>query len=171
MPPVADCGGTAGEVRRREQRPALRGYQRLHRVRENRLHLGLIATQGCHNRCDFCYLATGDTRIKYQMRPPEQVASEFAATGAPYGVFIDNNLGSRPDYLRRLCRALRPLEKIWSAAVSLDVTDDPTVAVNVVLPERLHANLRMLRGRRALAIKRCLLFEPHVILSSVPTRA
>jgi hypothetical protein len=29
----------------------------------------------------------------------------------------------------------------------------------------------MLRGRRALAIKRCLLFEPHVILSSVPYRA
>jgi hypothetical protein len=51
------------------------------------------------------------------------------------------------------------------------LTDDPSVAVNVVLPERLHANLRMLRGRRALAIKRCLLFEPHVILSSVPYRA
>jgi nucleotide-binding universal stress UspA family protein len=51
------------------------------------------------------------------------------------------------------------------------LTGDPSVAVNVVLPERLHANLRMLRGRRALAIKRCLLFEPHVILSSVPYRA
>jgi hypothetical protein len=48
------------------------------------------------------------------------------------------------------------------------LTDDPTVTVNVVLPERLHSNMRMLRGRRALAIKRCLLFEPHVILSSVP---
>jgi hypothetical protein len=42
--------------------------------------------------------------------------------------------------------------------------------VNVVLPERLHDNLPRLRGRRALAIKRCLLFEPHVILSSVPYR-
>ncbi|MGH3050144.1 MAG: hypothetical protein ACRDLK_08300, partial [Gaiellaceae bacterium] len=40
--------------------------------------------------------------------------------------------------------------------------------VNIVLPERLHANLPWLRGRRALAIKRLLLFEPHVILSSVP---
>ena len=38
--------------------------------------------------------------------------------GQPYAVFIDNNLGSRPEYLRRLCRALRPLEKIWSAAVT-----------------------------------------------------
>lgn len=47
-------------------------------------------------------------------------------------------------------------------------TDDPGSTVNVVLPERLDLNLRWLRGRRALAIKRCLLFEPHVILSSVP---
>jgi hypothetical protein len=39
------------------------------------------------------------------------------------------------------------------------------------LPERLHENMRLLRGRRALTIKRCLLFEPHVILSSVPSRA
>jgi hypothetical protein len=51
------------------------------------------------------------------------------------------------------------------------LTDDPTAAVNVILPERLRDNLPRLRGRRAIAVKRCLLFEPHVILSSVPTRA
>jgi hypothetical protein len=50
------------------------------------------------------------------------------------------------------------------------LTADETAAVNVVLPERLHANLPRLRGRRAIAVKRCLLFEPHVILSSVPTQ-
>jgi radical SAM superfamily enzyme YgiQ (UPF0313 family) len=93
----------------------------------------LIATQGCHNRCDFCYLATGDTRIKYQMRPPEQVAAEFAATGAPYGVFVDNNLGSNRRYLRALCAALAPLNKIWSAAITLDVTDDPTLIRDMAL--------------------------------------
>jgi radical SAM superfamily enzyme YgiQ (UPF0313 family) len=87
----------------------------------------LIATRGCHNRCDFCYLATDGLRMPYQVRDPDQVAAEFAATGQPYGVFVDNNLGSRPEYLRRLCRALRPLDKIWSAAVSIDVTDDPSL--------------------------------------------
>jgi hypothetical protein len=51
------------------------------------------------------------------------------------------------------------------------LTADPEAAVNVILPERLRENLPRLRGRRALAVKRCLLFEPHVILSSVPTRA
>jgi hypothetical protein len=48
------------------------------------------------------------------------------------------------------------------------LTADEGSVVNVILPERLHANLPRLRGRRAIAVKRCLLFEPHVILSSVP---
>ena len=65
--------------------------------------------------------------MPYRMRRPEQVAEEFAATGEPYGVFIDNNLGSNRPYLHALCSSLRPLKKIWSAAVSIDVTDDPSL--------------------------------------------
>ncbi|MFO1096432.1 MAG: radical SAM protein [Planctomycetaceae bacterium] len=84
----------------------------------------LIATRGCHNRCGFCYLATEGLHMPYLVRDVEQIAAEFAADDQPYGVFVDNNLGSRPEYLKQLCRALRPLEKIWSAAVSIDVTDD-----------------------------------------------
>jgi len=61
------------------------------------------------------------------MRDPSQIAAEFEADDQPYGVFIDNNLGSNQPYLRDLCRALRPLDKIWSAAVSIDVTDDPSL--------------------------------------------
>jgi len=48
-------------------------------------------------------------------------------------VFIDNNLGSRKEYLRRLCRALQPLEIIWSAAVTIDVTDDPSLVREMAL--------------------------------------
>ncbi|MEP7351913.1 MAG: radical SAM protein [Acidobacteriota bacterium] len=87
----------------------------------------LIATRGCHNRCGFCYLATDGLRMPYRMRDPAQVAAEFEADGQPYAVFVDNNLGSRRDYLFQLCAALRPLEKIWSAAVTIDVTDDPSL--------------------------------------------
>src|SRR5262249_32705092 len=87
----------------------------------------LIATRGCHNRCGFCYLSTDDWRMPYRVRPPQDVAAEFLADGQPYAVFVDNNLGSRRDYLHDLCRALRPLNRIWSAAVSIDVTDDPTL--------------------------------------------
>jgi len=94
----------------------------------------LIATRGCHNRCGFCYLATDGLRMPYRMRDPGQVAAEFIADEQPYAVFIDNNLGSRKDYLHELCRALRPLNKIWSAAVSIDVTDDPKLIRNMALP-------------------------------------
>jgi radical SAM superfamily enzyme YgiQ (UPF0313 family) len=87
----------------------------------------LIATRGCHNRCGFCYLATDGLRMPYRMREPGQISAEFAADDQPYAVFVDNNLGSRPDYLRDLCGALRPLRKIWSAAVTIDVTDDPSL--------------------------------------------
>ncbi|HEY2381850.1 MAG TPA: radical SAM protein [Terriglobia bacterium] len=87
----------------------------------------LIATRGCHNRCGFCYLATDGLRMPYRMRDVGQVAAEFEADSQPYAVFIDNNLGSNRAYLAQLCDALRPLQKIWSAAVSIDVTDDPAL--------------------------------------------
>lgn len=93
----------------------------------------LIATRGCHSRCGFCYLATDGLHIPYMMRDKEQVVDEFAEDDEPYAVFTDNNLGSRPEYLRELSRAIAPLEKIWSAAVSIDVTDDPTVIREMAL--------------------------------------
>ncbi len=93
----------------------------------------LIATRGCHNRCGFCYLSTAGLHVPYHMRDPEQMVEEFRADGQPYAVFVDNNLGSRPEYLRALCRALRPLERIWSAAVSIDVTDDHSVIREMAL--------------------------------------
>lgn len=93
----------------------------------------LIATRGCHNRCGFCYLSTRGLRMPYHMRDVEQIVREFEDGGEPYAVFVDNNLGSRPDYLRSLCRALRPLGRIWSAAVTLDVTDDPSLIREMAL--------------------------------------
>jgi radical SAM superfamily enzyme YgiQ (UPF0313 family) len=93
----------------------------------------LIATRGCHNRCGFCYLATDGLRMPYQVADVDRVVAQLARSGEPYGVFIDNNLGSRPDYLRALCRGLAPAKKIWSAAVSIDVADDPTLVREMAL--------------------------------------
>jgi radical SAM superfamily enzyme YgiQ (UPF0313 family) len=93
----------------------------------------LIATRGCHNRCGFCYLSTEGLHMPYLMRDVEQIAAEFEADGQPNGVFTDNNLGSKPEYLRQLCRALRPVKKIWSAAVTIDVTDDPSLVREMAL--------------------------------------
>jgi hypothetical protein len=50
-----------------------------------------------------------------------------------------------------------------------ELTADPDLVVNVVLPEVVVRGwARVLHNQRALYIKRRLLFEPHVILSSVP---
>src|SRR3954468_4768097 len=93
----------------------------------------VIATRGCHNRCGFCYLSTDGLHMPYRLREVQQVTDEIAADGQPYVVFIDNNLGSRPTYLRTLCEALKPLEIIWSAAVTIDVTDDPSLVREMAL--------------------------------------
>lgn len=93
----------------------------------------LIATRGCHNRCGFCYLSTEGLQMPYRVRAAEDIRRQFADDRQPYAVFIDNNLGSRREYLRELCRALVPLEKIWSAAVTLDVTDDPSLVREMAL--------------------------------------
>jgi radical SAM superfamily enzyme YgiQ (UPF0313 family) len=93
----------------------------------------LIATRGCHSRCGFCYLSTKGLHMPYQMRDPAQIVEEWIADDQPYAVFTDNNLGSKPEYLRQLCRALRPLDRIWSAAVSIDVADDPATVREMAL--------------------------------------
>jgi hypothetical protein len=50
-----------------------------------------------------------------------------------------------------------------------ELTADPDTVVNVVMPEIVVRGWsRLLHNQRALYVKRLLLFEPHVILSSVP---
>ena len=93
----------------------------------------VIATRGCHNRCDFCFLAVDGLDMPYQTRDVHQVIDDILVERQPYTVFIDNNLGSNRHFLRRLCAALRPLGIIWSAATSLDVTDNPTLVREMAL--------------------------------------
>lgn len=65
--------------------------------------------------------------MPYQVRRAKVVTAEIQATGEPYAVFIDNNLGSKPEYMRELCRELAKINIIWSAAVSVDTADDPNL--------------------------------------------
>ncbi len=71
--------------------------------------------------------------MPYRMKDPTQVVEEFLRDGQPYAVFTDNNLGSNKNYLRALCRALAPIERIWSAAITIDVTDDPSLVREMAL--------------------------------------
>src|SRR5204863_7436383 len=52
-----------------------------------------------------------------------------------------------------------------------EITADPDTVAVVIMPELIfHGPSRLLHNQRALYIKRLLLFEPRVILASVPYR-
>jgi radical SAM superfamily enzyme YgiQ (UPF0313 family) len=93
----------------------------------------LIATRGCRNRCAFCYLSSDGLHVPARVRSVDALRDEIESSGQPYAVFLDNNLGARRDYLYALCRALRPSNVIWSAAVTLDVTDEPRLVRDMAL--------------------------------------
>lgn len=93
----------------------------------------LIATRGCVNRCGFCYLSTDGLVMPCRVREPADIRRQIVADDQPFAVFVDNNLGAKPDYVRTLCRELQPLDRIWSAAVTLDVTDDPSLVRDMAL--------------------------------------
>jgi hypothetical protein len=75
------------------------------------------------------------------------------AEGADVGLPVD----VRPAHGRERGGALLAYVREW--------TSDPDVGVNLILPEPAGG---LMRRRRELRYKRLLLFEPHVILSSVP---
>lgn len=92
---------------------------------------GIEASRGCPFRCNFCVL-TGHER--YRCRPVADVIAEIRDRAQwntqLFGlledgfVFLDNNLGGSPRYLRELCEALIPLRKAWGCAVTFNVLED-----------------------------------------------
>ena len=66
-------------------------------------------------------------------RRPLRYIDLMAGTKPHLMVRVDNNLGASRGYLRRLCAALRPLDTVWTAAVTLDVTDDPSLVRDMSL--------------------------------------
>lgn len=101
-------------------------------MRTNPLRVsGVEASRGCPFRCNFCVL-TGHER--YRCRPVADVVDEierraqwnknFFGLIDDAFVFLDNNLGGSPKYLRALCEALIPLRKVWGCAVTFNVLED-----------------------------------------------
>lgn len=89
---------------------------------------GIEASRGCPFSCNFCVL-TGHE--KYRYRPVRNVIEDiefkmcwnksYFGIGDSGFVFLDNNLGGSPRYLRELCEALIPLKKRWGCALTLDI--------------------------------------------------
>ncbi len=98
----------------------------------NRIRLpGIEASRGCPFTCNFCVL-TGHE--KYRFRPVETVVNEietrmtwnknwFGMFDNTF-IFLDNNLGGSPKYLRALCEALIPKKRIWGCALTFNILRD-----------------------------------------------
>ncbi|WP_224249572.1 B12-binding domain-containing radical SAM protein [Hyalangium gracile] len=92
---------------------------------------GIEASRGCPFTCNFCVL-TGHE--KYRYRPIPQVIDEiktrmvwnpnFMGLMSKSFIFLDNNLGGSPKYLRELCEALLPLKMTWGCALTFNVLKD-----------------------------------------------
>ncbi|MSP91413.1 MAG: B12-binding domain-containing radical SAM protein [Myxococcales bacterium] len=96
---------------------------------DNRIRLpGIEASRGCPFTCNFCVL-TGHE--KYRFRPVERVVDEiqkkmtwnknwFGFFDNTF-IFLDNNLGGSPKYLKALCEALIPCKRIWGCALTYNI--------------------------------------------------
>ena len=99
---------------------------------KNRIRLpGIEASRGCPFTCNFCVLTGWE---KYQYRPVQTVVDEiegkmrfnknwFGLFDNTF-VFLDNNLGGSPKYLRELCTALIPKKRIWGCALTFNILRD-----------------------------------------------
>lgn len=83
----------------------------------------ITATRGCPHLCSFCH---NNVRPKapYRRRSIESIASQVAREGDGYYIFFDDNLTVDKDFVRRLCRALKPLGVRWRCATNIALAYD-----------------------------------------------
>jgi radical SAM superfamily enzyme YgiQ (UPF0313 family) len=98
----------------------------------NRVRLpGIEASRGCPFSCNFCVLTGHES---YHFRPVKDVINEikhkmcwnknYFGLLDDWFIFLDNNLGGSPRYLRELCTELVPLKKTWGCALTFNVLRD-----------------------------------------------
>ena len=92
---------------------------------------GIEASRGCPFSCNFCVLTGHES---YHFRKVQDVVEEIKFKMSwnknyfglldDWFVFLDNNLGGSPRYLRELCTELIPLKKTWGCALTFNVLRD-----------------------------------------------
>jgi radical SAM superfamily enzyme YgiQ (UPF0313 family) len=87
------------------------------------VHLVQVGS-GCRFACEFCSIHAfyGESRAQ---RPAEEVAAEIATLSPNRLIFIvDDNLLWHRDRFVTLMHALKPLKRMWSCQISIDVARD-----------------------------------------------
>jgi radical SAM superfamily enzyme YgiQ (UPF0313 family) len=87
------------------------------------VHLVQVGS-GCRFACEFCSIHAfyGDSRAQ---RPADEVAAEIANLSTSRLIFfVDDNLLWHRDRFVTLMHALKPLKRMWSCQISIDVARD-----------------------------------------------
>ncbi len=114
----------AGLPRPRRDLIENKGYSPVHFVE---------TTRGCPHACEFCSVTTfwGG---RYRSRPLEEVMEELRSlkplTEKRLALkncvfFVDDNIGSDPEYAARLFEAITPLGLYWVGQASVEFSEDP----------------------------------------------
>lgn len=77
-------------------------------------------TLGCKFRCRFCAIPRFHGP-KYALRDIDDVVGEVACAPTRRISFLDDNLLNETQYLETLCERLLPLNKKWTAQMSMDI--------------------------------------------------
>lgn len=90
--------------------------------------LPVQTSRGCPNNCGYCTVSAFHGR-KYRFRPVGEVVEEIRGavrlTGARLCMFIDDNIGARPEHSKELFEALIPLKIHWVSQSAITMADDP----------------------------------------------
>jgi radical SAM superfamily enzyme YgiQ (UPF0313 family) len=86
----------------------------------------VFATRGCPNNCTFCTAGVGLIK-KYRKRSVESVIQELEQIPGNFVEFVDDNMGSDPQYFKDLMRAMIPLRLRWSSAVCINALEDQEI--------------------------------------------
>lgn len=90
------------------------------------LYMNVVATgRGCPNRCDFCYNSCKNRM--YIQRPIPDVLRDIRALNTRHIFFTDDNFIGVPAYTKAFLEEIRPLNLIWSAAVTTRILYDPEI--------------------------------------------
>ena len=116
--------GTLKSRYRADGFPPLAGMQTPRRDLLNRKSYFFIntvqTTRGCPFDCEFCSVTAFYGRT-YRTRPVQDIVQEIEQMDGSHLFFVDDNIVGKPDFAKKLFRALKPLKKKWFSQASLSI--------------------------------------------------
>ena len=90
--------------------------------RENTI--GIYATRGCPNGCEFCSITNMKFRRYYRMRPIKDVIEEIRSSTNKVFAFQDASITANNEYTKRLFKAMKPLNKKFTTMGNIHDLED-----------------------------------------------